>query len=302
MSFKIVGIGEVLWDMFPTGAEMGGAPANFAWQAQALGARGIAVTRVGNDDLGREILRRYQEHGMSADTMQVDDDAPTSKVTVALAGDGVPTFTIHENVAWDRLALTPAALQAVADADALCFGSLAQRCEPARTTIQTLVASAPPRALRVFDANLRQHYFSRELVEKSLQLANVLKVNDGELAILAGLLGLRGSIRGQIESLAQQYDLQSVALTRGPDGSLLFQAGRWSDRPGEPTEVVDTVGAGDAFAASFVMGLLRKMDLDQINALAGEVARHVCSRPGATPPLPENLVRWACAGSPIQQA
>jgi fructokinase len=219
-------------------------------------------------------------------------------VTVSLAGDGVPTFTIHENVAWDRLAVTPAALLAVRDADAVCFGSLAQRCEPARATIQQLAAAAPPRALRVFDANLRQHYFSRQLVQQSLQLANVLKVNDGELAILADLLGLKGSIRRQIESLAQKYDLQAVALTRGPDGSLLFQAGRWSDRPGEPTEVVDTVGAGDAFAASFVMGLLRKMDLDEINALAGQVARHVCSRAGATPPLPEKLVRWASTGSP----
>jgi fructokinase len=297
MSFKIVGIGEVLWDMFPTGAQMGGAPANFAWQARALGAEGVAVTRVGNDDLGREILRLYQEHGMPADTMQVDDSAPTSTVTVELFGDGVPNFTIHENVAWDRLAPTPAALQAAREADAVCFGSLAQRCEPARSAIQKLAAAAPPRALRIFDANLRQKFFSRELIEQSLRLANVLKVNDGELAILADLLGLGGSTRGQMEFLALKYDLQAVALTRGPGGSLLYQAGRWSDRPGEPTEVVDTVGAGDAFAASFVVGLLRKMDLDEINALAGEVARHVCSRAGATPPLPEKLVRWASTGS-----
>jgi fructokinase len=290
MSFKIVGIGEVLWDMFPTGPQLGGAPANFAWHAQALGARAHAITRVGNDDLGRAILKLFEEQGLPGDTMQVDEAAPTATVTVALSGEGLPTYTIHENVAWDRLAVTPTALKAVWAADAVCFGSLAQRSEPSRTTIQTLMCAARPDALRLLDINLRQHYFSRELVEQSLRLANALKVNDGELSILAGLLDLPGSIRSQIEYLSLRYALSLVALTRGPAGSLLYQAGRWSDCPASPTKVVDTVGAGDAFAATLVAGLLRKMDLDEINALAGEVARYVCSCAGATPPLPRQLV------------
>jgi fructokinase len=292
MSFKVIGIGEVLWDLFPSGPQLGGAPANFAWHAQALGARACAITRVGKDALGETILKLFQEQGLPSDTMQVDDKAPTGTVTVALSGEGLPSYIIHENVAWDCLAATPAALQAVAEADAVCFGSLAQRREPSRTSIQTLMAAAPKNALRLLDINLRQHYYSRELVEQSLRLANALKVNDAELAILAGLLSLPGSTRGQIEYLAQKYSLQLVALTRGPAGSLLHQAGRWSDCPSVPVTIVDTVGAGDAFAATMVMGLLHKFDLDQINARAGEVARYVCSCAGATPPLPKKFSQW----------
>ncbi|MGA3181294.1 MAG: carbohydrate kinase [Verrucomicrobiota bacterium] len=293
MSFKIVGIGEVLWDLFPAGPQLGGATANFAWHAQALGARARAVTRVGNDDLGHAILRLFQAQGLPVDTMQVDDQAPTGTVTVALSGNGLPSYVIQENVAWDRLAVTPAALKAVGEADAICFGSLAQRSEPSRASIQRLVAAAPAGALRLLDINLRQHYFSRELVEQSLRLANVLKANDGELAMLAELLALHGSTRRQIEHLAQHYSLQLVALTRGAAGSLLYQAGRWSDCPAAPAKTVDTVGAGDAFAAALVLGLLRKMELDGINALAGAVARHVCSCAGATPPLPREFSQWA---------
>src|SRR5580692_9856133 len=151
MSFKIIGIGEVLWDLFPAGPQLGGAPANFAWHAQALGARARAITRVGNDALGQTILKLLEEQGLCSDTLQVDNEAPTGTVTVALSGDGLPSYIIHENVAWDRLAVTPAALKAVAEADAICFGSLAQRREPSRTTIQTLVAAAPKDALRLLD-------------------------------------------------------------------------------------------------------------------------------------------------------
>jgi fructokinase len=292
MSRKVIGIGEVLWDMFPSGPQLGGAPANFAWHAQAFGARAHAITRVGRDDLGQSILQLFQKQGLPSDTIQVDDEAPTGTVTVDLSGDGLPEYIIHENVAWDRLAVTPAALQAVSEAEAVCFGSLARRREPSRTTIQTLMAAAPKTALRLLDINLRQHYYSRQLVDQSLRLANALKVNDGELALLAKLLGLPNSTRAQIEHLAHQYSLQLVALTRGPAGSLLYQSGRWSDNPGAPVTIVDTVGAGDAFAATMVMGYLQKLDLDFINARAGEVARYVCSQAGATPPLPARLISW----------
>ena len=289
MSFKIIGIGEVLWDLFPSGPQLGGAPANFAYHARALGAHAGVITRVGNDSFGRAILQRFVELGIAAGTVEVDDEAPTGTVTVALSGKGIPHFTIHENVAWDRLAVTPKARAAVRAADAICFGSLAQRSEPARTSIQRLVAAAPEDALRVFDINLRQNYFSREVIEQSLRLANVLKLNDGELPILADLFSLTGSIRHQIERLAQKFSLQLVALTRGPEGSLLYRANQWSDRPAVPVEIIDTVGAGDAFTAALVLGLLKKMELDEINALAGEVARHVCSCAGATPPLPKRI-------------
>jgi fructokinase len=289
MSFKIIGIGEVLWDLFPTGPQLGGAPGNFAYHAHALGADARVVTRVGKDSFGTAILLRFDQLGIADGTVQVDDEAPTGTVSVALSDRGIPNYVIHENVAWDRLAVPPAALDAVRVADAISFGSLAQRSEPSRTSIQKLVAAAPADTLKVFDINLRQNYFSREVIEQSLRLANVLKLNDGELPILADMFRLAGSPRQQIESLAQKFSLQVVALTRGAAGSLLFQAGLWSDRPSVPVEVVDTVGAGDAFAAALVLGLLQKMGLDEINALAGEVARHVCSCAGATPPLPKAI-------------
>jgi fructokinase len=289
MSFRLVGIGEVLWDLLPTGPQLGGAPANFAYHAHALGATASLVTRVGNDDLGKAILERFEQIEIAADTIQVDDIAPTGTVTVALSRDGSPHYIIHKHVAWDHLAVTTAAIDAVRAADAVCFGSLAQRADMSRDAIQTLVAAAPAAALRVFDINLRQSYFSRNVIERSLRLANVLKLNDDELPILAQLFGLTGSIRHQVETLTRTFGLQLVALTRGAAGSLLFQAGEWSDCPSVPTVVVDTVGAGDAFTAALVLGQLCRMPLDVINALANEVARHVCSCAGATPQLPKRL-------------
>ena len=289
MNFKIIGIGEVLWDLLPAGPQLGGAPANFAYHARALGAQACVVSRIGDDNYGRDILRRLEEQGIADGTVQMDDATPTGTVTVSLSGNGIPHFTIHGPVAWDRLVVTQPALNAIREADAICFGTLAQRSEPSRTSIQRLVAAATAGALRVFDINLRQNFFSREVVEQSLRLADVLKLNDGELLIVASMLNLTGSTQQQIEQLAQQFSLQLVCLTRGPAGSLLFKAGQWSDCPSVPIKIVDTVGAGDAFTAALVLGLLHQMELDEINTLADEVARHVCSCVGATPPLPREL-------------
>ena len=295
MSFKIIGIGEVLWDLLPDGPKLGGAPGNFAFHARALGAHACVVTRVGDDKLGRDILQLFEERGIADGTVQVDDATPTGTVTVALSEKGIPNYIIHENVAWDRLAVTQPALNAIREADAVCFGSLAQRGEISRTAIQRLVSAAPANSLRVFDINLRQNYFSREVIEQSLRLANVLKLNDGELPILGGMFNLTGSPQQQVEKLAEKFALQVVALTRGPAGSLLFSAGQWSDNPSLPIKIVDTIGAGDSFTAGLVLGLLQKMDLDEINTLADEIARHVCSCVGATPPLPEKFSKLFAA-------
>jgi fructokinase len=299
MSFRLVGIGEVLWDLLPAGPQLGGAPANFAYHAHALGATASVVTRVGNDDLGKTILKRFEQIEIADDTIQVDDVAPTGTVTVTLSHDGIPHYRIHEDVAWDHLAVTTPAFNAVRAADAVCFGSLAQRGDISRDAIQRLVAAASATALRVLDINVRQNYFSRYVIERSLRLANVLKLNDDELPILAQLFGLTGSVRYQIETLTQTFSLQLVALTRGPAGSLLFQAGEWSDCPcpSVPTIVVDTIGAGDAFTAALVLGRLCHMPLDVINTLANEVARHVCSCAGATPRLPQHLSDRYAAGN-----
>ena len=292
MNFNVIGVGEVLWDLLLTGPQLGGAPANFAYHAHALGAQAQVITRVGKDDHGREIIRRFHELGLPETSVQVDETVPTGTAKVALSGDGLAHFTIQENVAWDFMAVTDEAVAVSRRAAAICFGSLAQRCEASRNTIQYLVAATPPDALRVFDINMRQQFYSRDVVEKSFRLANVLKLNDDELPRLADMFSLTGSTKDQIGQLAHTFGLRLVALTRGPNGSLLYQKDndnndvRWSDCPSRPVKVVDTVGAGDSFTAAMVMGLLRKMDLDEINTIANEVARYVCSQPGATPALP----------------
>jgi fructokinase len=191
--------------------------------------------------------------------------------------------------------VTREALVIASEAHAICFGSLAQRSEPSRSTIQQLVAASPADALRVLDLNFRQQFYSRSVVERSLQLANLLKLNDDELPVLAEMFSLTGPTEHQVEQLAQTFSLRSVALTRGANGSLLYQKdrdeARWSDCASRPVQVVDTVGAGDSFTAALVLGLLRKMDLDEINNLANEVARYVCSQAGATPSLPVEFAR-----------
>lgn len=285
----VVGVGEVLWDLLPGGKQFGGACANFTYHAQTLGADGWLVSRVGNDPFGREILDRLREMQLRADGVTVDPSAPTGTVSVELSQDGQPRFTIREHVAWDHIVATDPARDAVARADAVCFGSLAQRSETSRTTIRSLVASTRPDALRIFDINLRQHFFSQEIIESSLRLANVLKINDEELPVLAKMFALRGDSKEQLAELARRHDLRMVALTRGARGSLLYAEGHHSDHPGSPAAVVDTVGAGDAFTATLTMGLLAGWPLDTINHRANEVAAYVVSQPGGTPKMPAHL-------------
>ena len=289
MKFKLVGLGEVLWDLLPGGRQLGGAPANFTYHASALGADARLISRVGQDALGREALDRLEKLGVPTDCLEVDRTLPTGTVGVEVAADGQPQFQIHEHVAWDALSGELAGRLAVAAADAVCFGTLAQRREPSRSTIISLVAAAPPHALRILDVNLRQNYFSSRLINESVAFADVLKLNETELPQLAALFDLTGDERSQIRQLAERNLLRVVAYTRGGRGSLLFSEGRWSEHPGFPTKVVDTIGAGDSFTAALALGLLGGWDLDRINENANRVAAHVCTCAGATPPLPEHL-------------
>ena len=289
MSLKVIGIGEVLWDLMPDGPQLGGAPANFACHARALGASASVVSRVGDDDYGRMILERFQKLGLPQETVQIDDAAPTGVVKVTLNGHGVPHFIIQEDVAWDKLMVTRPAIQAVSEADAICFGTLAQRSRGSHATIQQLVNMAPPKATRVFDINLRQAFYTRDVIEQSLRLANVLKLNDTELPVLAKMFDLGDSPKKQIEQVSQRFKLRLVVLTSGSLGSLLYQEGRWSEQSPSAVQVMDTVGAGDAFAAALVMGLLHGMDLDELHTCASEVAGYVCSQAGATPALPQKF-------------
>lgn len=195
MSFNVVGIGEVLWDLLPDGPQLGGAPANFAYHAQALGANAVVIARVGNDPRGEEIRTRFREMGLSVAGIQQDESAPTGTVSVSIANGGIPAYLIHENVAWDFLTASRAALDQVRGAQAVCFGSLAQRHVVSRQAIQKLISNAPAGALKILDINLRQNFFHREIIEHSLNLANVLKLNDQELPALASMFSLTGDLR-----------------------------------------------------------------------------------------------------------
>jgi fructokinase len=289
---KLAGIGELLWDMLPGGRQLGGAPANFAHHAHQMGAEAMVVSAVGEDLLGRGILDLLVERGISTAAVSIHPTLPTGKVLVEIAYDGQPCFTILEDVAWDGIPCNAAALDAARNADAVIFGTLAQRSEPSRNTIRELLAITRPDALRVFDINLRQHYHSTEIIEKGMIDGDVLKLNDVELAMLVPALGLSGNERDQLDQLAEKYGLALIALTRGGAGSLLAADGRFSEHPGIATEVVDTVGAGDSFTACLALGWLHRWDLDLINQRANEVAAFVCSRAGATPELPSGMRGW----------
>jgi len=286
---KIVALGEVLWDLLPEGRMLGGAPANFAVHAHALGAEAHLVSRVGQDALGSEIIETLAAKGLPVDDVQVDPAAPTGTVSVELGAGGLPQYVIHERVAWDAIAATPGALAMMAGADAVCFGSLAQRSLVSRGGIRALVGATPERALRIFDINLRQHYFSTEIVVASLGLANVLKLNETEMPVLAAMFDLDGDLPRQLEALAARFGLRAVALTLGARGSMLLVDGVLSEHPGVKVEVRDTIGAGDAFTAVLCLGLLAGWPPDRINERASTVAAFVCSQVGATPELPGEL-------------
>lgn len=290
MSFRCVGLGEVLWDILPTGRQLGGAPANFAYHAAALGAEAHVVSRVGDDALGRELLARLRGLGLPTDAIGVDPVAPTSTVTVAVSADGQARYTIHEDVAWDRLAAEPPAREALAAADAVCFGTLAQRSLISRDTIRNLLALTRPKSLRILDVNLRQNYFSAALIREALAFANALKINDTELPQLVAMFGLPADDRAAITALVAEFGLRAVAFTRGSRGSLIYADGAWCDQPGQPVKVVDTVGAGDSFTAAFALGLLHRWPVATISERATAVSAFVCSQPGATPTPPTDLV------------
>jgi fructokinase len=275
----VVGIGEVLWDMLPAAKQLGGAPANFAFHAGQLGAEACVVSRVGDDELGREILHRLDGLALNRDFVSVDADHPTGTVDVRLDAKGVPSYVIHEDVAWDWILPTPALLELARRADAVCYGTLAQRTPGNAYAIGQFVGSTRASCLRVFDVNFRQHYYDADTVRETLAMSNVLKLNEDEVPVLVGLLPRRIELR----DFPALFDLRVVALTRGPRGSVLFTKDGAFEHPGSPARIVDTVGAGDAFTAALVMGLLAGRDIDTINDHANRLAAFVCSQPGATP-------------------
>ena len=280
MKKVIVGIGEILWDMLPSGKALGGTPANFAYHAGRLGEEGWAVSAVGDDALGREILDLVASKGLHS--MIAVTDKPTGTVQVELDDRGVPAYNIKEDVAWDNIPFTPEMEDLAKRADAVCFGSLVQRMN-SRPSVMRFIRAMRPDALKVFDINLRQHYYSCEVLEESLMLADILKINDEEIRIVAGMLGLSDDAVTACRELIGNFGLRLVILTKGLEGSEVITADKVIPQGVDDVEIVDTVGAGDSFTAAFTVAYLRGDSLAEAQRLASETASYVCSRKGAMP-------------------
>lgn len=281
----------MLWDVFPEGRRMGGAPINFACHCRQMGAESFSVSCVGRDALGEELLQVLSSWDVDASCVSREGERLTGTVNVVLDPFGKPSYEICENVAWDAIPISDDLADLAKQADAACFGSLGQRSEISRTTIGFFLRQMRFESLKVFDVNLRQDFFSAEIISNSLDLANVLKLSDEELPVLAEMFGLTGGVEDQLKQLIERFTLRLVAYTRGPDGSLLITSNGISDHSGCTGAAVDSVGAGDSFTAALCMGLLRKQSLDEINEYANRVATFVCSQRGATPKLPKELVQ-----------
>lgn len=285
----VVGVGETLWDLFPDGAVWGGAPGNLACHAAGLGAVSVMVSRVGRDDLGDRGVATLQSLGVDCRHVQRDALRPTGTVSVSLGAGGDARYEFAADVAWDHLAWDPGLEPLAAGAAAVCFGTLGQRAATSRATIRRFLEEAHG-ALRVFDVNLRQRFHSPEVIRESLALANALKFNDEELPTVAAACGIDAADPvAAAHDLAARHGLRLVAITRGAAGSVLVAEGRTSELPARATRVVDTVGAGDAFTAAVIVGLLRGRPLDAIHDHAARVAAFVCGQRGATPAIPASL-------------
>ena len=284
MKKRVVGLGEVLWDVLPERTCLGGAPTNFAYITTLMGDQGIVASRVGEDSQGIEALRRMEELGLDIDHVQTDREHRTGIVNVEVDGQGQPRFEIAHPVAWDFLQWTKDWQRLAEQADAVCFGSLAQRSETSRATIRRFVRAMLPGTLKVFDVNLRQSYYSPEILVESMKLADIVKFNDDELPKIMSLSKIpHKDALSSAQRLIREYDLKVVCITRGGRGSLLVRDGDKSEHSGFKVRVADTVGSGDAFTAGLVHEYLHGASLDLMNEVANLVGAWVASEVGAMP-------------------
>ena len=282
---KVIAVGEIVWDMLPAGKQLGGAPLNFAFFSKELGAEAYAVSAIGNDALGDETLAVASATGVNLDYLQ-RNSLPTSRVLISLDNEGVPQYEIVENVAWDALECPQMILDLVKDASVMCWGSLAQRSVTSRQSVLAMLAAAPKECVKVFDINIRQHYYSREVIETSLGYADILKLNEDELPLVASILGLSGQERDIVRQLIEKYALKYLVYTHGADFSEVYSAtGEYSHVPTPKVRVVDTVGAGDSFTAVFVTSILPGLSMAESHVRAVEVSAYVCTQNGAINPL-----------------
>ncbi len=284
-SYNIVGLGELLWDVFPKGKELGGAPANFAYMTSLLGDHGVVASRVGSDALGRTAGRRLERIGLRGKYLQIDSQHPTGTVKVDVDPAGQPTFEIAEGVAWDFFEWTPEWQKLASTTDAVCFGTLAQRSPQSRATIRLFLQEVGRGTTRIFDVNLRQQFYSAEILAESFKLADIVKLNADELPIAVKLLGSTFQDEERAARwLRDTYGLRLVCITRGAKGSLLVNSTESSQHAGVRVVVADTVGSGDAFTAALVYHYLRHGSLATMNEAANRMGAWVASQTGATPP------------------
>lgn len=287
----IVGLGETLWDCFPDRSCLGGAPLNFACSAAELAQNDEAVhlvSAVGKDQLGTDAIQKCEEHRLNTASVQVLPH-PTGRVLVELDAAGVAEYRFEDNAAWDNIEWNDELRNLASRCDAVCFGSLGQRSAVSRNTIQSFVESTDESALRVFDINLRPPHVDETIIEQSLRLANVLKLNEDELPVLSKQFQIVGDDGSILRALAKRFALRAIALTKGSFGSALLIGEDLHVADGTAVEVVDTVGAGDAFTAAVVLGMLQDFSVEQINQNASKVAAYACTQPGATMTFPPEV-------------
>ena len=283
-----VGLGEVLFDVFPSGSQLGGAPANFAYHAGQHGLRSIAVSALGNDAYGDEAIRQLEEKHL--DYLLPRVNYPTGTVQVELDDQGVPTYDIKTGVAWDNIPFTDEVKAIAENARAVCWGSLAQRNEVNRNTIYQFLDSTPDDCLKIFDINLRQNFYTKEIICESMKRCNVLKINDEELVLIGRMFGYPGlDIENKCWLILGKYDLDMLVLTCGVNGSYVFTPGEMSFQPTPKVEVADTVGAGDSFTGTFCASILAGMTVAEAHERAVRVSAYVCTQNGAMPVLPEEV-------------
>ena len=285
----IIGLGEALWDVLPEGKKLGGAPANFAYHAGQFGLDTIAISALGEDALAEETIEALKEHDLNYLMPRVP--YPTGTVQVTLAEGGIPTYDIKEGVAWDNIPYTDEMTEIAKNARAVCFGSLAQRNVVSRENIRKFLADTPADCLKICDINLRQQFYSKEILEDSFRLCNILKINDEELVVVNRMFGYDGlDMRQTCEKMVQDYGLKMLVLTCGTNGSYVFtDDGLTSFQDTPKVEVADTVGAGDSFTGSFCACILNGKPVQEAHKTAVQVSAFVCTQNGAMPVIPDKL-------------
>ena len=285
----VVGMGEALWDVLPEGKKIGGAPANFAYHVSQFGLNSRVVSAVGDDKLGMEILDNFREKKLNAMVEIVP--YPTGTVQVEMDAEGVPCYDIKEGVAWDNIPYTPALEDLAKHTKAVCFGSLAQRSVVSRDTINRFIDAMPAEdTLKIFDINLRQGFYTKEILCNSFSKCNILKINDEELVTVSRMFGYPGiDLQDKCWILLAKYNLKMLILTCGVNGSYVFTPGNVSFVETPRVEVADTVGAGDSFTAAFVSSILSGLSIGEAHKLAVETSAYVCTQNGAMPVLPQSL-------------